>query len=282
MTSQRRIQTIASAIFLIGLLGLQILPIGCTTRRPTAGPAALDALEKHYTKQHIAEKASNRIRKLVDEIPKAVSQQDIESKMDTIFAEIGRTRRQDMELVHEALVGLRGQPNVVPALINRFNSLLLERFHDRMLTVQIIGELQRPDALDFLRSVVRKPLPPIVPSREPGLITLRGNEEIIMVKAVQGIAYLRDANGGQDEGALKEILSIIQTHPSRSVRIAAIDAYMWNHGDTTEAAATLYKLIPQEFHPYVEMPRFHRGMNRNVFDIRLKTWRDKWADQKGK
>ena len=103
-----------------------------------------------------------------------------------------------------------------------------------------------------------------------------------MAKAVQGIAYLRDANGGQDEAAVREIISIIQTHPSRSVRIAAIHARMRNHGDTAEAAATLYKLIPQEFHPYVEMPRFHRGMNRNVFDTRLKAWRDKWAHQKEK
>jgi hypothetical protein len=282
MTSQREKPTIAFIMMLLGLLGSLIMPNGCATRHPTAGHDTVDALEKHYSQQGVAEKAPNRTKDLVNEIPKAATQRDIETKLDAIVAEIGRARRQDMQLVHEALVVLRGQPNAVSALISRFNSLPQERFHERMLTIQIIGELQRPGALDFLRSIVRKPLPPAVPSREPGLFTLRGNEEIIMAKAVQGIAYMRDTSGEQDEAAVKEIISIIQTHPSRAVRVAAIDAYMWNHGDTTEAAATLYKLIPQEFHPYVEMPRFYRGMNRHVFNTRLKMWRDKWAQQKEK
>jgi len=70
---------------------------------------------------------------------------------------------------------------------------------------------------------------------------------------------------------------VAQQHPSRAVRIAAIDAYMWNHGDTAEAAAHIYSALPESDHKYVTRPRFYRGMNREVFPTRLREWREKWG-----
>jgi hypothetical protein len=194
-----------------------------------------------------------------------------------ILPEINRVNRGQMNIIYEAILILREHPFIVQALVNHYYSTPKENFHQRLLTLKVVGELQRFDAFDFLRDIVWGPLPAI--SQGPAdRITAREYEEMIQSKAVQGLAYLRNEEGRPRTEAAQETIRVIKEHPSQAVQIVAIDAYMWNHGDTKDAAATLYETLPEEFHKYVERPRFHKGMNQKVFSLRLEEWRKKWAN----
>jgi hypothetical protein len=96
---------------------------------------------------------------------------------------------------------------------------------------------------------------------------------MVQVKAVQGLAYLATP---QADAAVREV---IVKHEALHVRVSAIDAYMWNHGDSPETAAELYRLLPADLHRYVERPRFHRGMDHQEFTRRLRAWQQKWGSQ---
>jgi hypothetical protein len=264
-------------ILLVASGALLVLVTSCAARHPVQGSHSVaKAVDRYYAKQGEQAKVPNRILDLVKQLPKAAPEQEMEAKLESMLLEIGRGTRQDMPLIRESLLELHEQPNVVRALARRFDSLPSEKFQQRLLTLQVLGELQRPDALEFLRSVVWKPLPTPAQHRSETL-TPRDLERVIQAKAIQCVAFVRDAEGGQYEPAVQETLHVIQEHPVRSVRIAAIDAYMWNHQDTQEAADALQKVLPPDFHKYLDMPRFHRGVNRDVFNARLRAWRNKWA-----
>lgn len=91
-------------------------------------------------------------------------------------------------------------------------------------------------------------------------MSLREREEIIQVKAMQGLAYL-----GTDAAA-DETVRIISEHESEHVRREAIDAYLWNHGDSAEAVRHLKTLIPARYHAFVGMPRYVRGGDAVLFN----------------
>jgi hypothetical protein len=146
--------------------------------------------------------------------------------------------------------------------------LPIEAFEQRLVMIGILGELRRPDSASHLGEVVWAPLPP-AESIVEGLAP-RDLEEMIQVKAVQGLAYLATPS------ADKAVLEVISKHEALHVRVSAIDAYMWNHGDSRQTADKLYRLLPAELHPYVERPRFHRDMDPEEFGQRLRAWRERW------
>ena len=219
--------------------------------------------------------AGHRLMTLVLSLEPEASVETLSRQTDTLLAAIGRVPAREIGQVYLALGELRRQPNVIVALTNYYQGLPTTAYAKRASLLRVIGELQRADAGAFLTSVVWEPL--TAPSTNPTEnITPREYEEILRTAAVHGLAYLRAPDGTLLDTSMNELIRILQTHPSRAIRIAAIDAYMWNHGDVPEAAQRLYAALPLELHPFVERPRFHRGMNLEVFNRRISVWRTKW------
>ena len=100
----------------------------------------------------------------------------------------------------------------------------------------MLGEMKRSDAMAQLREVVWAPLPPA--DSQADKLTARDFEEMVQVKAVEGLAFLATP---QADAAVREVIA---KHEALHVRVSAIDAYMWNHGDRPETAAELYRLLP--------------------------------------
>lgn len=266
---------IATSIFLL------ILMVGCAaTKRVSEQPEqdnmVIQMIEEYYAQRDAENRIPNKSLDLAKEIPESASLAELEEKLKEILSEISRAPRQDIHIVYETIILLRIQPNIVRALSSIYYSKPEEAFQDRLLTLKVMGELQREDALDVFKNIVWKPLPPVTPG-PADRISPREYEEMIHSKAVQGMAYIRAEDGEIIVDADKEVLRVIKEHPSHSVRITAIDAFMWNHGDTTEAASVLYEILPQEYYKYVERPRFYRGVNQQVFSTHLKSWQKKWS-----
>jgi hypothetical protein len=192
----------------------------------------------------------------------------VELALHDLLPLVYRATGEDMAVVGEAVEGLRQQPGAVEALARHYRQLPVEAFEQRLVVIGILGEMRRPDSSTELSEVVWTPLPP-ADSIAEGLGS-RDIEEMIQAKAVQGLAYL--ATPAADEA----VLDVIAKHEALHVRVSAIDAYMWNHGDSRMAADQLYQMLQEELHPYVERPRFHRDMDPEEFGQRLRAWRERW------
>jgi hypothetical protein len=168
-----------------------------------------------------------------------------------------------------AFVTLREQPHIVTSFVAYYERLARANHAQRMTTLSFLGELQRPDAMPFFNKAIWITLPK--PQRSKEGLTLRALEEMVLVKAVHGVGYLRTPD------ADKALVEVMRRHESRAVKIAAIDTYMWNHGDTSNAAQELFGILDREFYRFVERPRFYSGMDRRRFNEELKAWRSKWG-----
>lgn len=213
---------------------------------------------------------ASRLRQIVSDLPAEASVDEVELALFDVLPQIYRATNRDLPVVAEVVAKLRRQPGAVEAMARQYRQLPEEAVERRLVVLGMLGEMRRRDAVAQLREVAWAPLPPLESQTEERL-TARDLEEMVQVKAVQGLAYLATP---QADAAVREV---IEKHEALHVRVSAIDAYMWNHGDSPETAAELYRLLPAELHPYVERPRFHRGMDREEFTRRLRAWQEKWA-----
>ena len=211
------------------------------------------------------------VRRIATDLSLDASVDEVELALFELMPQIYRATNQDLPVVGEALAALRRQPSAAAAIALQYQRLPAEAFEQRLVVVGVLGELRRSEGLAPLREVVWAPLP--LAEAMPEGLSERDLEEMIQAKAVHGLAYL--ATPEADEA----VRDVIVNHEARHVRVSAIDAYMWNHGDRRETAEELYGLLPAEMHLYVERPRFHRGMDREKFVRRLEAWRQRWSSE---
>lgn len=214
---------------------------------------------------------ASRLRQIVADLPPEASGDEVELVLLDLLPQIYQATNRDVPVVAEVVAKLRQQPSAVEALARQYRQLPAEAIEQRLVVLGILGEMRRSDAMAQLREVIWEPLPRIEAEAEK--LTARDLVEMIQAKAVQGLAYLVTPEA---DAAVREV---IEQHEALHVRVSAIDAYMWNHGDSAETAAELYRLLPADLYPYVERPRFHRGMNREEFTRRLRTWQERWGSQ---
>ena len=211
---------------------------------------------------------AGRLRQVVTDLPAKASADQVELALYDVLPQIYRATNRDLPVVAEVVAKLREQPGAVEAMARQYRQLPAEALEHRLVVLGMLGEMKRPDAMAQLREVVWAPLPPA--DSQADKLTARDFEEMVQVKAVEGLAFLATP---QADAAVREVIA---KHEALHVRVSAIDAYMWNHGDRPETAAELYRLLPAELHPYVERPRFQRGQNAEEFTRRLRAWQEKW------
>ena len=214
---------------------------------------------------------ASRMRQVVADLPLVASVDEVELALSDLLPQVYGATKGDLPVVAEVVARLRKQPGAVEAMARQYRQLPAEAIEQRLVVLSMLGEMKRSDAMAQLREVVWEPLPPADSQAE--LLTERDFEEMVQAKAVQGLAFLATP---QADAAVREV---IEKHEALHVRVSAIDAYMWNHGDSPETAAELYRLLPAELHLYVERPRFHRGMDRKEFTRKLRAWQQKWGSQ---
>jgi hypothetical protein len=213
-----------------------------------------------------------RVLELALNVSKDAGISELAEIAEEILSEIRMATLPDMSLVYKAIDVLREQPNFVKLLIARYESLPETRYDERLLMIQLIGEFRTKMGFEYLKAVVWKEPPPSIEVADG--LSIRDHEEIIQSKAVHGLAYMRNEEG------FKETLTVMCNHKALPVRIAAINAYMWNHNDNDQAAKQLYDSLPTDLHKYVGRPRFHRDMNPRDFNRKHADWIRKWGEGK--
>jgi len=223
---------------------------------------ALHAADEHRGALQFAHHPTLVVQ-LAEQLPPDLPTEALAARLPRFLEEAGRASRQERPLVREALLKLREQPNAVEAFTRFYTELPETQFAKRRLLIALVGELQRDDAFTFLKEVVW-----VAPQRTTKTAegyTADDFETVIAIKAVHGLTFIRMDDGTMSEQAMNESLNVMKNHHSPAVRIAAIDAYMWNHGDSREAAAQLRAALDPELHRYIGRPRFHAGINEAVW-----------------
>jgi hypothetical protein len=243
--------------------------VACTAQRPvvTTDDPRLPLPPSLETRA--VPSAPSTLVAIVQAIPENASKPQVEEALKRFLPEFYRLSSGEMQQAVSAVAALKTQPNIVSALIDQYEILPGVDYGRRLMVLQLVGELRRTEGMPALQKIIWAPLPE-KQALEEGM-TPRDLEEMVRVKAVHGLAYLRTPE------AAKATIEIMQRHESMAVRVAAIDAHMWNHRDSAATARELYGLLPTELHKFVERPRFHRGIDRDQFNEQLKVWRKRWA-----
>jgi hypothetical protein len=174
----------------------------------------------------------------------------------------GASTVRQREEIRRLIAAARENASIAAALCDEA-SRSAESDHSRaLLTLSILGEMRSRAGEDCLRKVLHQPVP------EKG--TLAHGELVeatavgmLQAKAVDGLAYLHTPSADE------EVLWAVGKHPSRIVRAEAIEAYLWNHGDSAEARATLQKYVRPEEAVFLDRIRREPEENAESFNRRL-------------
>ncbi|MFE9373261.1 hypothetical protein ACFYM2_26325 [Streptomyces sp. NPDC006711] len=185
--------------------------------------------------------------------------------------EAGNVRRQisrarDEALTESLLMALDEQP--VPDLGRH------------LILLSTIGELRDARAVPRLEAFVwsRARLFP-QPNEAGGVSEDDGHsvlnfQALLQARAAEMLSYL-----ATDE-ARRATLRIAADHPERAVRAAAIDAHLYNHGDTAEAVQEVLSVIRAEDVKLVGLPRLTADMDAAEFDRNVNAFYERYPEER--
>jgi hypothetical protein len=188
----------------------------------------------------------------------------------------------DSRKIKEEIAKVAEDPQVVDALITELFKLPADDFGRHLLLLSVLGETLNPRVAEplarfiGLRGEAITPMPP----EEEGLT--RGKErdatatdtaQMLQARAVEMLAFLKTPR------ALEETLRVAAAHSYRTVRLAAIDAYMFNHGDDVEAAERIRATVREHERLFVGLARRSRDTEPASFSARARAFYDRYPEQ---
>jgi hypothetical protein len=169
------------------------------------------------------------------------------------------------ETIRAAIARARTNVAITQALATSVMETRTQDFTRTLTSLSVLGELRNPTSEAALKTFVRLPLPTTGHLIE-GEIAERTTLEELQMKAVQGLAYARTATGDA------EVLHTVATHPSRAVRAEAIQAYLYNHGYTSEAREQLAKVVRADETAFLDRPHMISTTTAGDFNGQLATY----------
>ncbi|MEY2564953.1 MAG: hypothetical protein QOH88_3146 [Verrucomicrobiota bacterium] len=187
---------------------------------------------------------------------------------------IAATPVGDAQRIRDQVALAAKDEEVLDALTQNLFDFPIVDLGRHLLLLSIIGELRNPRAAEPLIRFIKLPGATygllgsdagreIRASRQSRDASLLDGSSALQARAVEMLAYLNTPH------ALQEALKMASDHISRAVRVAAIDAYLFNHGDSAEAAARLKEAIQGEDRKFVGLARRFRGMDVSQFDASI-------------
>ncbi len=188
--------------------------------------------------------------------------------IDEFVQWVAAVPKSDTQRIREAVARARGNDAVHLALIGRLFSLPVVDFGVHQLLLSILGELRRPDSAEHLIRFVNLPgnrVIPLPPRQQGGGLCTSYLDYCagLQARAVEMLAYLGTSP------AHEAVLHAASAHPSRVVRLAALDAYLFNHQDSREAAEQARAAARPDEAMLVGLPRRTNDSDPAEFEARV-------------
>jgi hypothetical protein len=171
-------------------------------------------------------------------------------------------RVNEREAIRTVILRARANEAISRALAVSVFQTRTQDFTRTLTSLAVLGELQNSTSEAALTTFVRMPLPTQGHLIE-GEIAERMTMEQLQMKAVQGIAYAKTSSGDA------EVLRVVREHPSRAVRAEAIEAYLYNHGYSGAARATLLTVVHPDERISLDRPHLLPATAREDFNAQL-------------
>jgi hypothetical protein len=174
----------------------------------------------------------------------------------------GKGRREE---VRQALARARNNPAIASAFCQQAQAMADRDLPQALMALALLGEMRSTQSMPCLKGFLDRPLP----SRGTvvdGEIQERKALEILQVKAIEGVAFLRTP----EADAL--VLKMVSGHPSRVVRAEAIAAYLWNHGSSDQAREKLRKQVRAGEEVFIDRPLRSAEQNPEEYDRQLDSY----------
>jgi hypothetical protein len=174
----------------------------------------------------------------------------------------GASHTDEQEDGRKVIAAAAGDQEVVQTLIAEIERVQTADHPRALLALAVLGETRSPLAQRFFTEFARRPLPKEGTVIE-GEIMEQTRAAQLQGKAVDGLAFINDAS------ANKAVMEIIANHPSGIVRAEAINAYLWNHGDSAEARRALSQVVRRDEAILLDRVRRVTGETADTFNAKL-------------
>jgi hypothetical protein len=256
----------------------QRMPFGATLAMIVFGGGLLGTLPACSTPQDSAESAQNAVvdpapaaKELAGPSPSAILSEyrlhapprlgaaaDVAAFLDWT----GASHVDEEDDVRSALAAAAQNKEVISALIAEVERVQRTDQPRALLALGLLGETRSADAQNYFTVFVRRPLPSEGTVVDGEIIeqTLAAQ---LQGKAVDGLAFINTASANE------VVLEVAARHASKIVRAEAINAYLWNHGDSAEARARLAQVVQQGEQILIDRVRRIAGEKADTFDPKL-------------
>ncbi len=180
----------------------------------------------------------------------------------------GASHADERDDARKVLAEAASRPEVIDGFIKEIERVQTADHTRALLALALLGETRNPTAQDFFAEFARRPLPATGTVIE-GEIIEQTRAAQLQAKAVDGLAY------ANTEASNRAVTQIIAEHPSKIVRAEAINAYLWNHGDSDEARKFLTQFVRKDDLILLDRVRRNTGETADVFNRKLAAFLDK-------
>jgi hypothetical protein len=172
--------------------------------------------------------------------------------------------------VKQQIALVKSDPKVVDAVAGKLSFRNLGSYGRQLIYLSILGEMRNERALGPLQDYLNSPECPVFeerafirPESAAPKMSIFDACAGLKAAAINMIAYI------YSPAATAVVLKTISDHPSRTVRLSAINAYLYNHGDSAQAIATARQYVRAGEEKFVGLPRLTAEMDRKDFAARL-------------
>lgn len=186
------------------------------------------------------------------------------------------------QLIRDQVALAAADEAIVDALVEKLFQFPIWDFGRHLLLLSVLGEMRHSRAIEPLIRFLKLSTETMLPTQPAEMQDVTGKERdatlldgstALQARAVEMLAFLGTPR------ALQETLKIAADHPSLSVRIAAIDAYLFNHGDSSESIERIQEGIHDCDRKYVGLPRRTRDMNVDEFDAQVLAFYERYPKE---
>jgi len=192
------------------------------------------------------------------------------STVDQFVEWVATMPASQVEDVKAQIAAVKSDPKVVYAVAAGLSFRNPGSYGRQLIYLSILGEMQNERALGPLQSylnsrdcLVYEEVVAVRAAPNGPKTSMFDGCTGLKARAVSMISHLNS------RAATAVALNAINEHPSRTVRMNAIDAYLYNNGDSPEAIATAKQRAKPDEVKFVGLPRLSPDTSRQDFEARL-------------
>jgi hypothetical protein len=195
-------------------------------------------------------------------------------KTDDFLVWVATVPISQKEIIRQHIAAAAADSRVLDALTVRLLKFPVTDYGRHLMILSTLGEIRSPRAIGSLKQFIwydKEMFAGDATGASTGVKTSYFSPtRALQSRAVEMLAYIHN------EEALAATLEVAAKHPGEEVRIAAINAYLFNQGDSEKAKAELSQHLREGDRKFIGLPRRTSDMNLREFEENVRAYYEKY------